>query len=104
MPTRDAAFTPSDDAAFWMLKTYMGILRSHCDNDCGLATGNLIPETAGPHRANVRYWHLADIPSCTVYVRFRGNSGHAFLHCKCLLLTQSGHWLRTKRPPSSVLV
>jgi len=42
MPTRDAAFTPSDDAAFWMLKTYMGILRSHCDDDCGLAIGNLI--------------------------------------------------------------
>ena len=61
MPTRDAAFTPSDDAAFWMLKTYMGILRSHCDDDCGLATGNLIPETAGPHRANVRYWHKADM-------------------------------------------
>ena len=27
----------------------------------GLATGNLIPETAGPHRANVRYWHKPDM-------------------------------------------
>ena len=72
MPTRGAAFTPSDDAAFWMLKTYIGILRSHCDDDCGLATGNLIPETAGPRRANVRYWHKADIPSCSAHVRFRG--------------------------------
>ena len=25
----------------WMLKTYMGILRSHCYDDCGLAIGNL---------------------------------------------------------------
>src|SRR4029077_15829028 len=36
-PPRHSA---SDDAAFWMLKTYMGILRSHCDDDCGLAIGN----------------------------------------------------------------
>ena len=34
---------------------------------------------------NVRYWHLADIASCTAHVRFRGQSGHAFLHCICLL-------------------
>ena len=29
--------------------------------------------------------------------RFRGQSGHALLHCKCLLLTQSGH--RVGLPP-----
>ena len=28
---------------------------------------------------------------CAAHVRFRGYSGHAVLHCKCLLLTQSGH-------------
>src|SRR5690242_19124155 len=40
---------------------------------------------------DVRYWHLADIPSCTAHVRFRSKSGHAVLRCKCLLMTQSGH-------------
>src|SRR5262245_20245234 len=25
------------------------------------------------------------------HVRFRGQSGHGLVHCKCLLLTQSGH-------------
>jgi hypothetical protein len=25
-------------------------------------------------------------------VRFRGQSGHGFLRCECLLLTQSGHF------------
>ena len=39
---------------------------------------------------NVRYWHKADIPSCTVHVRFRGQSGHAVLRCTRLLLTKSG--------------
>ena len=29
-----------------------------------------------------------------IYVRFRGQSGHAFLHRTCLLLTQSGHGTR----------
>ncbi len=43
--------------------------------------------------ARVRYWHLADIDQCTAHVRFRGQSGHAFLHCICPLMTQSGHWL-----------
>jgi hypothetical protein len=28
------------------------------------------------HLAHVRFWHLADIPSCTAHVRFRGKSGH----------------------------
>jgi hypothetical protein len=41
-------------------------------------------------RPPVRYWHLADIPSCAAHVRFREESGHALLHCKCLLMTQSG--------------
>ena len=43
-----------------------------------------------PH-GDVRYWHLADIPSCTAHVRFRGQSGHDLLQCKCPLMTQSGH-------------
>ena len=39
---------------------------------------------------NVRFWHLADILSCST-CPFRGQSGHGRLHCTCLLLTQSGH-------------
>jgi hypothetical protein len=42
---------------------------------------------------DVRYWPLADIPSCTARVRFRGQSGHDFLRRECLLLTQTGHQL-----------
>ena len=42
-------------------------------------------------RRDVRYWHKADIAYCTAHVRFRVQSGHDVLHCKCLLLTQSGH-------------
>jgi hypothetical protein len=30
-------------------------------------------------RANVRFWPLADIPSCTAHVCFRGQSGHGLL-------------------------
>ena len=44
-----------------------------------------------PAEQAVRYWHLADISKQRPNVRFRGQSGHAFLHCICLLLTQSGH-------------
>src|SRR5262249_26130978 len=29
--------------------------------------------------------------ACTAHIRFWGESGHAILHCTCLLLTQSGH-------------
>ena len=43
-------------------------------------------------KRHVRYWHKADMPSCAAHVRFRGQSGHDLLHCKSLLLTQSGHW------------
>jgi hypothetical protein len=39
----------------------MGILRPHCDDDCGLAIGNLIRDRR-PRRTNVRYWHKADMP------------------------------------------
>ena len=45
----------------------------------------------GKFTGNVRYWHKADMSCCTAHVCFRGQSGHAFLHCKCLLMTQSGH-------------
>ena len=40
----------------------------------------------------VRSWHLADIGFDAENVRFRGESGHAVLYRKWLLLTQSGHW------------
>ena len=53
------------------------------------------------HFANVRYWHLADIPSCTAHVRFWGQSGHRSRIAKCPLMTpkrtfnclQIGHWM-----------
>src|SRR5262249_42304763 len=38
-------------------------------------------------RLVVRSWPKADIPICTAHVHFRG---HGVVHCKCLLLTQSG--------------
>ena len=33
----------------------------------------------------------ADVSPNAINVRFRGQSGHGLLHCKCQLLTQSGH-------------
>jgi hypothetical protein len=39
----------------------------------------------------VRFWLLAELPFCTANVRFRGQSGHRLLQCKCPLMTQSGH-------------
>ena len=30
-----------------------------------------------PNGSNGRFWHKADIPSCTAHVRFRGYSRHA---------------------------
>ena len=52
---------------------------------------------------DVRYWHKADMPSCTAHVRCWGQSGHDVLHCKCLLLTQSGHsYHANERPLSGV--
>ena len=47
--------------------------------------------TKSSNNRNVRYWHKADIPSCTAHVRFWGKSGHRLVRCTCLLLTQSGH-------------
>jgi hypothetical protein len=41
--------------------------------------------------SDVRYWPLADMDCCAANVRFRGQSGHAFLRRECSLLTQSGH-------------
>jgi hypothetical protein len=61
---------PSDDAAFWMLKTYMGILRLHCDDDCGLAIGNLIRD-----RRSASY-------ECPLLAQ----SGHELMHRTCPLL------------------
>src|SRR5262249_294982 len=42
----------------------------------------------------------ADMGICTAHGRFRGQSGHAFLHCKCLLLTQS--YIRTTKQPALI--
>ena len=73
---RDAALTPSDDAVFWMLKTYMGILRSHCDDDCGLVIGNLTRD---------RRYASCECP-------LLAQSGHAQLHRTCLLLGVKRTW------------
>ena len=53
---------------------------------------------------NVRFWHKADMPSCAAHVRFWSKSGHDVSHCKCLLLTQSGHRLTQATPPFSLPV
>ena len=42
-------------------------------------------------KRNVRYWHLADMGLCAAHVCFWGQSRHCVLHCKCPLMTQSGH-------------
>ena len=42
----------------------------------------------------VRFWHLADIPTHLINVRFWGQSGHCRKARECLLMIQSGH------PPS----
>ena len=58
--------------------------RYHADT-CDLSN------SANERAYDVRYWHKADITKCTAHVCFWGKSGHAVLHCKCPLLTQSGH-------------
>ena len=40
---------------------------------------------------NVRYWHLADVQTALMNVRFGGNNGHDADVTRCLLMTQSGH-------------
>src|SRR5262245_40398038 len=40
---------------------------------------------------------------CAAHVCFRGESGHAWLRCKCLLLTQSGHRCDPRPTPSRAL-
>jgi Co/Zn/Cd efflux system component len=66
---------------------------------CGSLSGNTRRprrscriETDAARMTNVRFWPLAEIPSYTAYVRFRGQSGHGPLQCKCPLMTQSGHF------------
>src|SRR5262252_6752434 len=44
--------------------------------------------------SHIRFWPKADKRWCTANVRFWGKSGHAVFRCKCLLLTQSGHFVR----------
>ena len=47
--------------------------------------------------ADVRFWHKADMPSCTAHFRFWGKSGHRVLRCICPLMTQSGHRVDTRQ-------
>ena len=38
-----------------------------------------------------RLWHLADVQTALMNVRFEGNNGHDADVTRCLLMTQSGH-------------
>ena len=40
---------------------------------------------------DVRFWHLADVQTVLMNVRFQGKSGHDVDTTRCLLMTQSGH-------------
>jgi hypothetical protein len=40
--------------------------------------------------ANVRYWHVANVPVAPTNVCFEGKNGHDAVVTRCLLLTQSG--------------
>ena len=46
-------------------------------------------------RLDVRFWHKADVQTALMNVRFEGNNGHDADVTRCLLLTQSGHYLPT---------
>ena len=39
----------------------------------------------------VHTWHLADVQTALMNVRFEGNNGHDADVTRCLLMTQSGH-------------
>ncbi len=40
---------------------------------------------------NVRFWHLAEVQTALMNVRFEGNNGHDADVTRCLLMTHSGH-------------
>jgi hypothetical protein len=40
---------------------------------------------------DVRFWHLADVPTVFIDVRFRGENGPSKARRRCRLMTQSGH-------------
>ena len=48
--------------------------------------------------ADVRYWHKADIRVALHMSAFGGKADIALLHCKYLLLTQSGHGVCVQEP------
>ena len=62
-------------------------LSDPCEEAASVGTPFVMPH----YFLDVRYWHLADITLCTAHVCFWGESGHALLHCKYTLMTQSGH-------------
>ena len=41
-----------------------------------LKTAKAFGLTTSPNAADVRYWHKADILSCTAHVRFRGRADY----------------------------
>ena len=43
----------------------------------------------------VRLWHLADVQTALMNVRFEGNNGHDAGVTRCLLMTQSGHYVQS---------
>src|SRR5262249_46507397 len=56
---------------------------------CGFKGGNGRQPELAAVAASV-FVPIARHPVAPPYVRFRGQSGHAFLHCICPLMTQSG--------------
>jgi len=44
-----------------------------------------------PGFARSRYWHIADVQTALMNVRFEGINGHDADVTRCLLMTQSGH-------------
>ena len=52
-------------------------LSDPCEEAASVGTPFVMPH----YFLDVRYWHLADIPSCTAHVRYWGQSGHHEAHC-----------------------
>ena len=57
----------------------------------GSLNGRRISQLVHHRPTNVRYWHLADVQTALMNVRFEGNNGHDPDVARCLLMTHSGH-------------
>jgi len=50
-----------------------------------------LPVTPQNEGAYVCLWHLADVQTALMNVRFEGNNGHDAYVTRCLLMTQNRH-------------